>query len=461
MIAVAFSIGFLVLLACLALVPFALALLLAEAILARSSFLPGSSLLLLLVRTLLRNPTRTALTFTATFVLVFVVSGIWSVLYFIDQFLSDQGRSPRVVVSDKWQLVSLLPLSYAPSLAEGAARKPGDVRPTDAMTWQVYLGTTEPANPSPQNTVPCIAMQPDKVTMLTDLFEELSTDAGSHRADQRAQRQQLIEEGVRRLKANKRGIILGKRRLADLDKRIGEWIRLSGMQFRGIDLELEIVGTFPVGRYSELGVINCDYLNDSFDDFARKNGYKHPLAAKTLTLVWLQMPSQEACTRVAEQIESSGYYQAPPVKCQTLSAEVAAALDSFADLIWGLRWLLSPAVLVIMTLVMANAIGISVRERAPEIALLKVLGFRPAHILLLVLGEPVLVGTLAGLLSAVFSQVLVNEVLKRWNDTGIDVPIQVLWWCPVAGLFTALAGSLMPAWSACRLKVAQVFARTV
>ena len=78
--------------------------------------------------------------------------------------------------------------------------------------------------------------------------------------------------------------------------------------------------------------------------------------------------------------------------------EVAAALDAYADLIWGLRWLLSPAVLAIMTLVMANAIGIGVRERAPEIAVLKVIGFRSWQILLLVLGEPMLIGALAGLL---------------------------------------------------------------
>ena len=103
----------------------------AESGLARSGAFPGSAVLLLLVRSLLRNPTRTSLTFVATFVLVFVVSGIWSALYFIDQFLSDNMRTPRVVVSEKWQLNSQMPFSYAASLAEGAARKPGDVRPVD------------------------------------------------------------------------------------------------------------------------------------------------------------------------------------------------------------------------------------------------------------------------------------------------------------------------------------------
>jgi hypothetical protein len=44
-----------------------------------------------------------------------------------------------------------MPLSYAASLGEGAARRPGDVRPVDSMTWQIYLGTTDPVNPSPMS----------------------------------------------------------------------------------------------------------------------------------------------------------------------------------------------------------------------------------------------------------------------------------------------------------------------
>ena len=49
-----------------------------------------------------------------------------------------------------------------------------------------------------------------------------------------------------------------------------------------------------------------------------------------------------------------------------------------------------------MSLVVANAISISVRERRTEMAVLKVLGFQPRHVMLLVLGEALLVGFLAG-----------------------------------------------------------------
>jgi putative ABC transport system permease protein len=461
MTAVAVSLGLLIGLACLALVPFALLLLLAEALLARFAVYPAS-LVLMLVRSLRRNRLRTSLTFVATFVLVFVVAGLWSVLYFLDHLISERARSPRVVVTEKWQIVSQMPIAYASSLATGAARKPGDVRPVDTMTWQLYIGTTEPAKPSPQNSVVCLAMEPSKVlTMLEDIFDELPTDGGALRGKPSPEKRRQIEEAVHKLEANKRGVILGANRLAALNKRVGEWITLTGMQWKGIDLELQIIGAFPAGKYSELGIMNRDYVDDAFDAFARKNGYKHPVAAKSLSHVWLQMPQPDDCARVAEQLQASGLYQDPPIKCQTLAAEVTAALDAYADLIWGLRWLLGPAILVIMTLVMANAIGISVRERAPEIALLKVLGFRPPQVLFLVLAEPMLIGALAGLLSALFSRIVVNQVLNDLVENPIDVPLQVLCWCPAAGVLTSLAGSLIPALSACRIKVAQVFARTV
>ncbi len=453
------TIGMLLFLALVALVPFTIMLFAAEIVLARMASLPAS-LALLLVRSLRRNRMRTAITFVSTFVLVFVVGGLWSVLHYLDQLLSDQARAPRLVVTEKWQLSSQMPMSYAGSLAQGASRRANDVRPTDSMTWQVYVGTTEPANPSPDNSVIGIAMEPAKVlTMFDDIFTEMNSERGQAKTHRR----ELLETYVHQLERNKRGILLGARRMQALNKRIGERINLFGMQYRNIDLEFEIVGVLVGGRLSDLGVFNREYLNDTFDSYTRKFGFKHPMESKSLTTMWLQMTDQEACARVADQIEHSGLYQSPAVKSQTFSAYVSAALDAYADLIWGLRWVLSPAVLLIMTLVMANSIGISVRERAPEIAVLKVIGFRAWQVLLLILGEPMLIGALAGLLSAVCSRLLVNVLLNQYSDNpiDIDVPIQALWWCPVAGFLSGLVGSVMPAWSACRLKAAQVFARSI
>jgi hypothetical protein len=39
------------------------------------------------------------------------------------------------------------------------------------------------------------------------------------------------------------------------------------------------------------------------------------------------------------------------------------------------------------------------------------------------------------------------------------IPDSALWWGPAVGLLTGGVGSLVPAWMACRVRVATVFAR--
>ncbi len=138
-------------------------------------------------------------------------------------------------------------------------------------------------------------------------------------------------------------------------------------------------------------------------------------------------------------------------------------MQPYRDLIRAIRYFLLPAIVVSIALVIANTIGISVRERRTEMAVLKVLGFRPGQVLGLVLGEALAVGGGGGLVAVALTYGLVNGVLD-----GIQFPIAFLpavlvspWafaWGPALGLATALLGSLLPAWSAARLRVSRVFA---
>src|SRR5262249_22501032 len=158
-----------------------------------------------------------------------------------------------------------------------------------------------------------------------------------------------------------------------------------------------IVGTLPPGRYRETAGMNRDYLNAALDNYPRTHaGKKHPMAAKSLNLVWFRVPDSEQFSRVADQIAKAPFYRDPAVKCETASSGIVAFLDAYRDLIWGMRWLLAPAILITLSLVVSNAISISVRERRLEMAVLKVLGFRPGQLLVLVLGEALCIGAVAG-----------------------------------------------------------------
>src|SRR5262249_33691578 len=154
------------------------------------------------------------------------------------------------------------------------------------------------------------------------------------------------------------------------------------------------------GRYNQSALMNRDYLNQSLDAYERKTGKKHPMAEKSLNLVWVRVPDTATFGRVADQVQSRGRYTAPAVKCATASAGIASWLERYRGLLRFLRWMFIPAVLAVIALVIATAISISVRERRTEMAVLKVLGFAPGQILALVLGEALLIGVVSGVVSA-------------------------------------------------------------
>ena len=79
----------------------------------------------------------------------------------------------------------------------------------------------------------------------------------------------------------------------------------------------------------------------------------------TLNLVWLRVPDQDAFQKVRTQVEDSPLYSNPAVKCETAASGVSTFMEAYRDLIFGMRYLLSPAIIVVLCLVIANAISTS------------------------------------------------------------------------------------------------------
>jgi putative ABC transport system permease protein len=408
----------------------------------------------LILKNLGRNPLRTSLTCLAILVLVAAATLIGTAVSFLDGLTAEKATDLKMIVVERWHLPSRMPLSYRdyfdpdPGNTKSLWYQQGVPRrdwPQDFITWQFYRGTLDPTKKTRDNLIFFIAVDPDKLRTMMDDMEDLD------------------EELVRRMKQTPPGALLGRQRLQAINKRVGERFRLTGMTYRGIDLEFEVVGELPEGRYSGAAFMNAEYLNRKLDTYRGPDGGRHPLFDKRLNLVMLKVRDKETYGRLAEQIERSPFLAQPAVKVETASSGAAAFLQPYLDLIRGIRYLLVPALLVSMTLVIANAIGISVRERRTEIAVLKVLGFRPAQVLSLVLGEALLVGGSSGLASAALTYGVVNGLVGGIQFPvpylpAVRVPLQALAWGLALGLDTALLGSFLPAWHAGRLKVSNVFA---
>lgn len=411
-------------------------------------------LFLLILKNVRRNVVRTGLTVLGTVFLVLVVTLVWSALTFLTDVTSSTRQDFKAIITEKWQIPSQMPFSYAATLSEGAARNPGDVKPSDSMTWQFYGGTLDLKNRTTDNSLFAFAMEPDK---LLTMMDDLDTLPASQTRD--------LAAAIEKMKKNRQTIIIGPDRLAAIGKKIGDRIKLYGLNYPGIDLEFEIVGTFPIPRYADSAAFDRDYLNAALDAWPREhNGQKHPLADKCLNLVWLRVPDAETFDKLNAQIASSPLYSSPSVKCEVSSSAIGTFMAGFRDIFFAMRWILGPAVLASLSIIIAISISISVRERQMEIAVMKVLGFRPVQILLLVLGEALLLGAGSGLFSSALTYVVINYGMggipfRIAFFPSFGVPIHALWWGAAIGAAAALLGSLLPAWNACRVKVTEVFSR--
>jgi putative ABC transport system permease protein len=400
-------------------------------------------------KSLRRNFLRTTLASMAIMVLAFVVTLVWSILIPLDAAMTEQTKDFKAIVSERWQVPSQMPYSYASTLEEGGYTQPGDIRikSEDSMTWSFYGGTTDPDHLSFENIIFFFAMEPRKLPTMMDELENIDP--------------KLVE----RMEKQSDGCIIGRDRLKKLNKKVGERMKVTSLNYKGIDLDFEIVGMFPDNpRWNQNAVMNRDYLQRSLDQYQQKNGKKHPLADKNLNLVWLRVPDSDTFSKLGNQIMASPIYSTPAVKCETASAGISSFLEPYRDILFGVKWGLVPALLLIMSLVMAMAISINVRERRTEMAVLKVLGFSPGRILAIVLGEALVVGVFSGLFSAALSYGLVHGVMG-----GIpfqiaffavwDILPDALWWGIIFGAVTSLLGSIIPAWSARNVKVSEVFSK--
>jgi putative ABC transport system permease protein len=403
--------------------------------------------LLLIFKNLRRNLLRTILTSLAIMVLVFVVTLIWSVLSGLYRYTREQSGEQKLIVTEKWQAPSQMPYRYGEDMEALCATLPADVRPTDYMTWQFYGGTLDPEKRTPENIIFFFAMEPKKLLTMMDDLEDLDRTL------------------VDKLEKNQRGILVGPERLQTINKRVGDRITVTSLNYKDINLEFDIIGTFPKGRYSQSAVMHRDYLNRALDDYKNKNrGTPHPMADKSLNLFWIKVRDSRSASETSKLLESSGKFTQPAIKCETMASGISNFMEAYSSMLWAMQWGLSPVILITMSLVVANAISISVRERLTEIAVLKVLGFQPWQILTLVLGEALLVGGLSGLVSTAVTYGVVNYWMGGVNFRvaffpAFPIPMYALVWGLAIGAGTALLGSIVPAWSARTVKVSEVFAK--
>src|SRR5207249_4798394 len=132
----------------------------------------------------------------------------------------------KAVITERWQMPSQMPLSYVEPLSHAAARKPGDKEPKDSMAWQFYTGTLDPNKRTRASFLVLVALDVRKLPMKSTkdgktvirkgMFDDLDP---------------IDEELLERLAQTTQGCLIGKKRLAALNKRVGERFKMSALEY--------------------------------------------------------------------------------------------------------------------------------------------------------------------------------------------------------------------------------------
>ncbi|MBX9581818.1 MAG: ABC transporter permease [Gemmataceae bacterium] len=410
----------------------------------------AAKLVLIMFRGLRRSPLRTSLTYLALFVLTVKLVFLYTILSFIGNVTREKEANFKAIATHKTLIPSQMPPGYYDRFKRLVREElPPDMRPVsgdaDLMSWSFVFGTTDRSSPRPENALPMFCSEPSKITTMMDGLDDLT---GSEK--------EQLDRGVAAMEANKQAIIVSEGKLKKMNLKVGQRIKLYGINYPDTVLEFDIIGSLPEGKYEGVGFMNSAYLRD----LLRQKPADYLMQDKAVNLIWVRLPNKAAFERLNALVGDPQNFNNPPLKLETASSGIGSWMDAYKDIFFGMKYIMAPAMVGIMCLVIANAISIGVRERRTEMAVLKVLGFQPRHVMVLVLGEAVLVGLLAGGMAATLSWFMIGSLKVQVAFFGaFVVPWQALVYGPLLGTVVSVLGSIGPALSAKNVRVAEVFAK--
>lgn len=171
----------------------------------------------------------------------------------------------------------------------------------------------------------------------------------------------------------------------------------------------------------------------------------------------IKLKDPDAAAKVARIIDAKFENSPDETKTQNEKDWNLGFAKQFGDIGLIVRWILF-AVFFTLLLVVGNTMAQSMRERVPEMAVLKTLGFSDGTVLGFVLAETVALCAIGGLIGLGLATVAGLFIAQ----SGIPIPIRVEWRVWTAGIIAILllsvAVGLLPALRAKRLKIVDALA---
>ncbi|HEL2958588.1 ABC transporter permease [Stenotrophomonas maltophilia] len=373
---------------------------------------------------LFRSRTRTLLTLLSVVAAFLLFGMLDSVRVAFSSGGSVEGAN-RLVVASRLSITQSLPIRL-----ETQIRQVSGVRD---VTYGMWFGGIYQ---DPKNFFPNFSVAPNYF----DVYRELQIDP--------AQLQDWQQ--------TRTGAIVGETLAKQFGWKIGDTIPLQATIFpRGgsNDWPLELKGIYR-SKDRALAANEERQLMMNWKYFDESNDYiKNQVSWYTVTL-----DNPEQSSRVAQAIDAISANSDHETKTQTESAFQQAFVKQFADIGMIVTSIMG-AVFFTLLLLTGNTMAQAVRERVPELATLKTLGFKDSTVLMLVMVESVLLIGLGGLIGMGLAALILPAIgPKSMGMLPPHVPTPT--WLMGLGLIVVIGiiVGLLPALRAKRLKIVDALA---
>jgi putative ABC transport system permease protein len=255
---------------------------------------------------------------------------------------------------------------------------------------------------------------------------------------------------------DRQGCVVDRRLAEKRGWKLGEKIPIKGTYFP-FDLDLRLCGFYDAPQYTDSLWFNREYLDE---------GLKAAKARGTgkAGMIFVKVRNSAAIPGLIDEIDGSFASSDNPTQTQT----EAAFAQMFVDMLGGMRFfilVIGAVVVFALTLVAANAMAMSTRERTTEVAVLKAIGFPRGRVLRMILGESCLIALFGGLLGVTMGCGLL-EALHAVNSQYFPFSLNEfagLWlgWLAAIAAFVGLASGIVPATLAARRSVIDGLRRVI
>lgn len=385
-------------------------------------------------RNLFRHPLRTLFTTLSIALSIFLVCAVLSLPSALNAILEKAVSNTRISVHHEAGLTYLLPASYV-----NKVRSVPGVASVNHYTW--FGGIYD----EPKNMFPNFAIDPETVG---EVWDDCKIDPTA----------------LRRFRAIRNAALVGEQTMRQFHWSVGQDVTLKGTAFP-VNLTFEIVGVLPSATCNPVVLwFHHKYLEESLQPRPGWPFSGFPFVG----MVWVKADHAENVERIMRDIDALFHNSEAETAAETeksFYANFMSSYQGFIKVILGVGFMVVAAVVLIA----ANTQSMGVRERIPEIAILKSLGFQRRPIMAVLLTESLLQAAVGGTIGAFGAFGLFRALAAAGKNGGLGPllgPLGSFYMDPsvvMQGLATALVvgvvAGIVPAWTGSRLNVIDALRR--